>query len=124
MSIEALIDGEFATTVLKDLDRRVRPIAVQDNHFANSWFQDDGNGITGTGSFPSGHAMAAFAIASVISRRYGHRRWIPLMAYGIASAIGLSRVTLCSHFSSDVFAGAVLGELIGQKLPLGERPSP
>jgi len=119
LSVEALIDGEVVTTLLKDLDRRVRPIAVQGKDFGSTWFRDNGNGITGTGSFPSGHAVAAFAIASVISHRYPRRRWIPLMAYGVASAIGLSRITLCSHFPSEVFAGAVLGQLIGLRVPLG-----
>jgi membrane-associated phospholipid phosphatase len=59
--------------------------------------------------------MAAFSVATVISRRYPqHRRWLPYVAYGLAGVVGFSRVTLSSHFPSEVFAGAALGYTISR----------
>jgi membrane-associated phospholipid phosphatase len=57
-------------------------------------------------SFPSGHATAAFAAATVESD------WHPSEApywYAGAALISASRVALHRHFIGDVFAGAALG---------------
>jgi len=48
----------------------------------------------------------------VFAHRYSRHRWVPCVAYGLAGAVGFSRITLQSHFTSDVFAGAVLGHSI------------
>lgn len=58
-------------------------------------------------SFPSGHTSAAFLGASYLHHRYGLVWGIPM--YGIASAIGLQRVNVKSHYWTDVIAGAALG---------------
>jgi len=63
-----------------------------------------------TFSFPSGHTMNAFAIATVLALRF------PTLAPALlllAASIGASRVVLGLHFASDVWAGAALGGLIG-----------
>jgi undecaprenyl-diphosphatase len=61
-------------------------------------------------SFPSGHTMNAFAAATVLALRFP--ALTPLVAF-LAGSIGASRVVLGLHFVSDVWAGAVLGALIG-----------
>jgi membrane-associated phospholipid phosphatase len=66
------------------------------------------------GSFPSGHTIAAFSVATVISRRYGNHKWVPYAAYGTAALIGFARITLSAHFMSDVFVGGVLGYSISR----------
>jgi membrane-associated phospholipid phosphatase len=113
---EAVADSEILTTVLKDIDSRVRPAAVPPNgNFADTWFEGKGSILRGNGSFPSGHTIAAFSVASVTARRYGRRhRWVPIVAYGAAAAVGFSRITLSAHFPSDVFMGAALGYSIGR----------
>lgn len=112
---EAVIDSEILTTVLKDIDRRKRPMDFPANgDFSNSWFQGKAGGLQGNGSFPSGHTIAAFSIATVVARRYGNHKWVPFLAYGTAAAIGFSRLTLSSHFASDVFVGGVLGYSIAR----------
>jgi membrane-associated phospholipid phosphatase len=63
-------------------------------------------------SFPSGHASASFALASVIDVMYGHKIGIPL--YAFAGFIGFSRIVDNEHFLSDVLFGAVLGTVIGR----------
>jgi len=57
-------------------------------------------------SFPSGHATAAFAVATVESEF--HPRQAPLW-YSGAALISYSRVRLNRHYAQDVVAGAALG---------------
>jgi Membrane-associated phospholipid phosphatase len=112
---EAVADAEILTTVLKDIDRRARPVVFTPHgNYWDSWFDDQGATLRGNGSFPSGHAIAAFAIATVIAHRYRRHRWAPYAAYGVATVVGFSRLSLSAHFSSDVFVGAVLGYSISR----------
>jgi membrane-associated phospholipid phosphatase len=39
---------------------------------------------------------------------------VPVLAYGAASLIGLSRISENKHWISDVFAGAAIGYLSGR----------
>jgi hypothetical protein len=110
LSVEAVIGSEILTTVMKDIDRRLRPIEIPPNgNFSDTWFKSHGSYWRGAGSFPSGHEIAAMSVAAVLSRRYKNHRWVPWVAYGTAGLIGFSRVTLLSHFISDVVTGAALG---------------
>jgi membrane-associated phospholipid phosphatase len=105
---EAVADTEILGTFLKVATDRLRPLNVPVNgNFADTAFERGGYVKS---SFPSGHTLAAFSVATVVSRRYGrHRPWVPVLAYGLASAVGFSRMSLSAHFPSDVFMGAVLG---------------
>jgi membrane-associated phospholipid phosphatase len=64
-------------------------------------------------SFPSGHATGAFTFASVIASHY-QSPWVDATAYGIAGLVGVARIRLDAHWTSDVLAGAVIGTLIGR----------
>lgn len=57
-------------------------------------------------SFPSGHAVTAFAAAVLLALWYP--RGTPAFL-GAATLAALSRVVLGAHFPSDVLAGAILG---------------
>lgn len=59
-------------------------------------------------SFPSGHTVTAFTLATAISILFP--RW-SIPAFAAAVAIGLSRIMITSHYLSDVFAGAGVGIL-------------
>lgn len=67
----------------------------------------------GTGfSFPSGHTANAFAGATILSIEYGqNHKWVPYVAYGFASGIGVMRIVNDKHYISDVLFGAGLGIL-------------
>jgi PAP2 superfamily len=106
---EAIVSSGVATVVMKDVDRRLRPLDIPRNgNFSDTWFKSKRSWIN-DGSFPSEHAVAAFSVATVITRRYGMHKWVPYVAYGTAGLIGFSRVTTSGHFASDVFMGAALG---------------
>ncbi len=109
---EAAVDGAIADEVMKLVTHRQRPEYISPKgNFADNWFEAKAS----DGSFPSGHAIAAFSVATIMSRRYGHtHRWVPYVSYGVASAIGVSRVTLSAHYVSDVAMGAALGYVISR----------
>jgi membrane-associated phospholipid phosphatase len=62
-------------------------------------------------SFPSGHAAAAFASASVIFR--GLPKKYSVWAIVLAAIIAVSRLYVGVHYPTDVLAGIVLGILYG-----------
>ena len=63
-----------------------------------------------TFSFPSGHTAAAFMVALIVATFFPA---LTGLAYGLALAIGSSRVLLGVHFPSDIAAGAALGTSSG-----------
>ncbi len=67
-------------------------------------------------SFPSGHTSLAFSIATVFATQYKDKPLIPIISYGAATLVGISRLTENRHWSSDVFAGAVLGYFCGRQV--------
>lgn len=112
---EAVADAEILTTVLKDATKRLRPADIQTGrNYSDSWFESSGSLVGGRGSFPSGHTIAAFSVATIVARRYGNHKWIPCAAYGMASLVGFSRLSLSAHFLSDVFIGGALGYSISR----------
>jgi membrane-associated phospholipid phosphatase len=112
---EAVADAEIVTTVFKDATKRVRPAGFPPKgNLYDSWFESRGSFLRGNGSFPSGHAIVAFSVATVIARRYPTHRWIPYVAYGAAALVGFSRLSLSAHFLSDVFVGGALGYSISR----------
>jgi len=122
---EAMADAAILTTVLKDATKRVKPAGFPaSGNLSDSWFEKSGSPsysyLKGNGSFPSGHTMVAFSVATIIARRYGNHRWVPYAAYGLASIVGFSRLTLSVHFLSDVFMGGALGYSISRFTVLRE----
>jgi membrane-associated phospholipid phosphatase len=107
---EAYANSAIVDIVMKAATRRLRPSDIPPSgNFSDTFFQSHVSPSGINTSFPSGHAAAAFAVATVFSRRYRQHRWVPWVAYGAASLISFSRVTNQSHFPSDVFLGAALG---------------
>ena len=101
-----------ATRIFKYSFQRHRPEAdvPPDAHA----FEGPFHGITEHKSFFSGHASSAFALATVFSKAYGKKKkWVPWVAWPLASLVALSRVYDGSHWASDVFAGAAFGYASG-----------
>jgi len=88
---------------LKRLCARKRPCALEQHCWATLLPPDQF-------SFPSGHTITAFAMASSLSAFY------PALIAGLlfcAVSIALSRILLGMHFLTDVLAGAALGAGLG-----------
>lgn len=101
---EALVDALIISNALKVVTERPRPL------------KDDGRGrfFRGGTSFPSGHAVNSWSVATVIANEYGKNRFIKFTAYGLAAAVSISRYTGERHFLSDIFVGSVIGYGIGR----------
>jgi membrane-associated phospholipid phosphatase len=64
-------------------------------------------------SFPGGHAMFTWAMASVLADEYP-KPWARVLSYGAAFAVTFSRFMARDHWASDMFLGAGLGIAIGE----------
>lgn len=102
--IEALFFTELFTKAGKGLFGRDDP---GEGNRASEFF-------SGGTVFPSGHTSRAFAIAAVLSERYGRR--VAWVAYPLAGLVGLFRIESDSHWASDVLAGAALGYWTGKAI--------
>jgi membrane-associated phospholipid phosphatase len=110
---EALADSLVVYGVINAVTHRLRPSDIVPQGPFNDTFFHANNGLFNH-SFPSGHTIEAFAVATIIARRYRNHRWVPWVAYGVAGAIGFSRLTNQAHFPADVFLGAALGYSISR----------
>jgi membrane-associated phospholipid phosphatase len=110
---EAITDSVILSSVMKAASRRLRPSEIAPyGDFSDTFFRRQGSAFSR--SFPSGHTITAFSVATVFAQRYRNHRWVPWVAYGTAGAIGFSRITLQAHFPADVFLGAALGYSISR----------
>jgi membrane-associated phospholipid phosphatase len=124
---EAVADAEILSWVLKNATGRRRPYDVPPGgNYSDTWFETYHPALRVDGGFPSGHAIAAFSVATIFARRYGgNHRWVPWLAYGAATTVGFSRVSLQAHFPTDVFAGAAFGYIISRYVAMrGREPEP
>jgi len=104
LGAEALVDSGIVVTAVKEITQRVRP----SGGVSRSDFFDGGS------SFPSGHSIAAWSLATVIANEYHDRPLIKLAAYGVAGAVSVARFTGQKHYLSDVLVGSALGYGIGR----------
>ncbi len=66
-------------------------------------------------SFPSAHATASFASATVVTRIAPE---LAPAVFGLAALMALTRPYLGMHYPSDIVAGAGLGAVLGLIVPL------
>jgi len=101
--LQAVGYANIVMHVIKPLTDRKRPA-------------DGGNGgfWTGGESFPSGHAMQTWALATVIANEYHDKPLIKFGMYGLATAVSFTRMSGQRHYASDVLIGSAIGYLIGK----------
>jgi hypothetical protein len=64
-------------------------------------------------SFPGGHAMFTWAMASVLADEYP-KPWARVLSYGAAFTVTFTRFMARDHWSSDMFLGTGLGLAIAE----------
>jgi len=104
LGAEALIDSAILVTAVKEITQRRRPTAAK----GRSDFFDGGS------SFPSGHSIEAWSLATIIANEYHDRPLVQIGAYGIASAVSVARFTGRKHYLSDILVGSAMGYGIGR----------
>jgi membrane-associated phospholipid phosphatase len=103
LGTETLLDTLIVAGVLKEVFRRNRPDEKNPGDF---W----GGGT----SFPSGHAIQVWSIASLLDHEYKHKRIVGITAYSLAGVVSVARIAAQKHFASDVVAGGSMGWFIGR----------
>ena len=91
IALAALLGTNLAVESVKRVTFRARP---------------DGEHKRSNAAFPSSHAANAFALATILARRW--KRWAPFFLV-LAGAVAFSRIYLERHWLSDVIAGSLLG---------------
>ena len=98
-----IVSDQISSNLLKNFFERVRPCNSLDNV----------NLLVGklkSFSFPSSHAVNNFAVATFFYKLYPRYKWI---LFTIASLMAISRPYVGVHYPSDIFAGAIIGIIIG-----------
>lgn len=108
IAFETLIDTTIVETVVKAGTDRARPL--ESNGKGGFW---DSTGPVWNASFPSGHAINTFALASVFAHEYSNKWWVKALAYSYAGVVVGARLAARRHFPGDVVAGGAMGWFIG-----------
>ncbi|MFD2247563.1 phosphatase PAP2 family protein [Pontibacter ruber] len=107
VSLGSILISAGVTSTLKNEFHRYRPSVTAENHFFDGPIHTSDNT-----SLPSAHTATAFAVATSVASVYGNEyRYVPPIAYGVATLVGLSRINDNVHWATDVMAGAVVGYL-------------
>jgi membrane-associated phospholipid phosphatase len=112
----ATVDSVIMYAAMKAVFQRERPFSGggEGKFFSGNWTN---------GSFPSGHAMFDWTIASVIAHEYP--KWeVAVAMYSLALFGSGSRVTAGVHFPSDVVVGSTFGYLVGRYVAKQENHLP
>jgi membrane-associated phospholipid phosphatase len=125
LALEALVHTGIVVQLMKHLAGRKRPEApeIGKDGWAgpSGFFKRYSENFSSYDSFPSGHTVTAWGLATVISAQYRESPGVGIVCYSLATLAGLSRVTEDTHWMSDVLFGAALGFAIGKMVVLNER---
>lgn len=117
LTFEALANVTILELALKSIFDRQRPLEGQGNG------EFGASNTRWNSSFPSGHAIETFALASVIAHEYSHKRWVQILAYSYAGGVVGARLAANKHFPGDVMAGGAMGWFVGDYV-YGKRHNP
>jgi membrane-associated phospholipid phosphatase len=101
---EGSVNSLIVSNGLKLITQRVRP----QTGVERSEFFDGGD------SFPSGHSIQAWSMATIVANEYRDHRMVQVAAYGIAGAVSVARFTSGKHYISDAVVGSLIGYGIGK----------
>ncbi len=110
LSLESLAASGILAWTFKLASGRARPYADESSRsfhpfaFKNSYW-----------SLPSGHAVASFSVATVIAEQV-ESPLVDVLAYSLATLVGISRIQKNKHWASDVFFGSAIGYFVAKKI--------
>lgn len=107
--LQAFAFSAAGAIVLKELTQRPRPNQEFDSKTWYGPFSGHSNS-----SFPSGHTMRSFAVATVLAGMYSDHIWVGATAFTLAGVTAVGRILSQEHWTSDVFVGAALGYFVGR----------
>jgi membrane-associated phospholipid phosphatase len=108
LCFETLVNTTLVETILKLATDRERPLEGNGN---GAFWQS--SGPPWNASWPSGHAINTFGVASVFAHEYHDKLWVKIAAYGYAVSVVGARLAAKRHFPGDVVAGGAMGWFIG-----------
>ena len=118
LASSAMLQSEILVIFLKGMFGRQRPYYADGvDHWSGpvGFFKRFAPGQTGRyDSFPGGHSITAFSLATVVAMQYRETVWVPIVAYSLATGVALSRETENKHWLSDSLVGSALGYVIGR----------
>lgn len=104
LALESAVISGIATSAIKLVASRHRP---NEGNGSGVWHGPSLS--TKWVSFSSGHTSTAFSIATVLAEEYKENKYVPPIAYSLATLTGLSRIYSNEHWASDTLFGAALG---------------
>ena len=116
LSLESLATASFLVWTTKVIVGRARPYSGESSGSFHPFSLK-----SRFWSLPSGHAAAAFSVATAIALQ-SRSGLVDLAAYGLAALAGFSRVHDNKHWASDVFIGSALGYFVARKIARLNRP--
>jgi membrane-associated phospholipid phosphatase len=118
LAASAMLQSNILVMFLKGMFGRQRPFWADGvDHWSGpvGFFDRFEAGQSGRyDSFPGGHSITAFSLATVVAMQYRESFWVPILAYATATGVALSRTTENKHWLSDSLVGSVLGYVIGR----------
>ena len=111
IAAKSFVVSAVGATIIKQLTHRHRPYQDDIPDHAN-W--DGPFSSYEYNSFPSGHATAAFSMATVYAMEYSSTIWVPILSYTLATGTAISRLYDNKHWASDVVIGSALGFVTGR----------
>ena len=108
LSFEALADVTIMQFAMKSIADRQRP-----NEGNGSGRFEASRAARYNSSFPSGHAIETFAMASILAHEYPHKLWLKILIYSYAGGVVGARLAANMHFPGDVMAGGAMGWFVG-----------
>jgi len=105
LTLESLANTFTVYTLMQFASGRERPTEGTGN--GRFWIHNGFNS-----SFPAGHPMFTWAMASVVAHEYP-KPWVQWLAYGAAATVSAGRFNARMHYPSDILVGSTLGYLIG-----------
>ncbi|MEJ2164756.1 MAG: phosphatase PAP2 family protein [Desulfobacterales bacterium] len=110
LALEALTVSSSISMTVKVATGRSRPMRDR-----GAYSFEPFSGSRSDTAFPSGHATTAFTIAAVFADVY-ENPWVGVLTYSLAGLVGLERLYDDKHWASDIWAGAVLGTVVGKSV--------